>query len=73
MFGANPTQHITMYLSSYFQAWWWLHHVMCMCQVLHKWLQGSQAQESRYWVANGAFYLGEPKAHGTMNTKYNTG
>jgi hypothetical protein len=23
-------QHITEYHSSYFQAWWWLHHVMGM-------------------------------------------
>ena len=30
MFGANPTQHIIEYHSSYFQAWWWLHHVMGM-------------------------------------------
>jgi hypothetical protein len=30
MFGANPTQHITEYHFSYFQAWWWLHHVMDM-------------------------------------------
>jgi hypothetical protein len=30
MFGANPTQYITEYRSSYFQAWWWLHHVMGM-------------------------------------------
>jgi hypothetical protein len=26
----NPKQHITLYHSSYFQAWWWLHHVMGM-------------------------------------------
>jgi hypothetical protein len=25
MFGANPTQHITEYHSSYFQAEWWLY------------------------------------------------
>jgi hypothetical protein len=30
MFGANPKQHITEYHSSYVQAWWWLHNVMCM-------------------------------------------
>jgi hypothetical protein len=30
MFGAKPTQHITEYHSSYFQAWWWLRHVMGM-------------------------------------------
>jgi hypothetical protein len=23
-------QHITEYCSSYFQAWWWMHHVMGM-------------------------------------------
>ena len=28
--GGNPPQHITEYHSSYFQAWWWLHHVMGM-------------------------------------------
>jgi hypothetical protein len=26
----NPTQQITEYQSSYFQAWWWLIHVMCL-------------------------------------------
>jgi hypothetical protein len=30
MFGANPTQLIAEYHYSYFQAWWWLHHVMGM-------------------------------------------
>jgi hypothetical protein len=30
MVGANPTQHISDYHSSYFQAWWWLHYVMDM-------------------------------------------
>jgi hypothetical protein len=30
MFGANPTQHITEYHSSYFEAWRWVHNVMCM-------------------------------------------
>ena len=28
MFGENPTRHITEYHSSYFLAWWWLHHVL---------------------------------------------
>ena len=30
MFRANPKQRITEYHSSYFEAWWWLHHVMGM-------------------------------------------
>jgi hypothetical protein len=29
-FWAKSIQHITEYHSSYFQAWWWLHHVMGM-------------------------------------------
>ena len=27
---SGKTQHFTEYHSSYFQAWWWLHHVMGM-------------------------------------------
>jgi hypothetical protein len=30
LFGANPTQHINEYHSSYLQELWWLHHVMGM-------------------------------------------
>jgi hypothetical protein len=27
---ANPIQHVTEYHTSYFQAWWWLHHAVGM-------------------------------------------
>jgi hypothetical protein len=37
MFGTNPIQHITEYLSPYFQAWWWLHNVMGMLVIVKDW------------------------------------
>jgi hypothetical protein len=37
MFGANPMKHITEYHSSYFQALWWLHHVMCILVIVKDW------------------------------------
>jgi hypothetical protein len=35
--GENPVQYITMYHSLYFQAKWWLHHVMGMLAIVKDW------------------------------------
>jgi hypothetical protein len=37
MFGENPRQHITEYHSPYFQASWWLDHIMCMLVIVKDW------------------------------------
>jgi hypothetical protein len=37
MFGANPIQHSSKYDSPYFQAQWWLHHVMGMRVIVKHW------------------------------------
>ena len=37
MFGENTIEHITEYYSPYFQAYWWLHHVMGMLEIVKNW------------------------------------
>jgi hypothetical protein len=37
MFGENTIEHITEYYSPYFQAYWWLHHVMGMLVIVKNW------------------------------------
>jgi hypothetical protein len=37
MFGPNPTQNITEYHASYFQAWWWLHLINGMLVIGKDW------------------------------------
>ena len=66
----SPIQHgENTAVSGYVYGYMFYLTYICILSGMRKWLYESQVQESRYWVANGAFNLGKPKAHDKINTK----